>query len=769
MSLASRSFGAAAKAAAALAQLLPDGERDPLLTAAGEIGWPRTRVDGSAKVTGAVAYAADHHAPGMAHAALVGSTVARGRVTAIDATAASAVPGVLLVMTHENAPRMQRTAVFATLQGPLSAAGTGVRVLNTDEVYWRGQPVAVVVADTMEGAAFAAGLVKVAYESAPAELSLEAGMPRAFTPSNTGFEESETRIGDPETALERAAVQVDGTYTTPQVNHCAMELHATLAWWDGEDLHVRDATQYPYGVKEMLAKKFGLSKDRVHVEAPFIGGGFGGKAAAWPHVWLAVAAAKLTGRPVRLTLSRAQTFTMTGGRSPTRSRVALGADANGRLIALVHEGASMCTDDVFAEYVISPSRHLYASPGIALSQKVVRLDRIQNSFMRAPGDTPGSFALESAMDELAWAAGLDPVELRLRNEPERNPTKGTDFSSRHLLDCYALGAERFGWSKRVSQPRAMREGRTLVGYGMAACVYPVQQFTGAVRLRLDADGTATIASGHNEMGTGAATAQAQAAAERLGLPFAKVRVVHGSADMPPMRTPGGSATTATIASAVWSARDALVRELLKLAKGTESPLAGARFDDVDTGNEGLHLKNQPGHGESYRALLARAGRDAVEVTGKAALPYKATKHSMHAYGAHFCEVRVDEDTGTAHIARWVGAFDGGRIINPRTARSQLIGGIIMGLGMALQEETVLDEGTGWVANANLAEYHLPVEADVPEIEVHFLDRPDPLTPLGVKGIGELGIVGAAAAVANAVFHATGTRVRDLPIRLDKLL
>jgi len=610
--------------------------------------------------------------------------------------------------------------------------------------------------------------VRIEYAPAPAEISLDAGMPRAFTPSNSGFEESDTRIGDPEAALRGAAHAVDAAYATPQENHCAMELHATLAWWDGGDLHLRDATQYPYGVKEMLAKKFGLSKARVHVEAPFIGGGFGGKAAAWPHVWLAAAAAKTVGRPVQIVLSRAQTFTMTGGRSPTRSRVALGADAAGQLVALVHEGASMCTGDVFAEYVTAPSRHLYACPNIALSQKVVRLDRIQNSFMRAPGDAPGSFALESAMDELAWAAGLDPVELRLRNEPDRNPTKGTDFPSRHLRECYALGAERFGWGKRLPQPRSMRDGRALVGWGMAACVYPVQQFTGSVRLTLGADGTATVASGHAEMGTGTATAQAQATAERLGLPLAKVRVVHGDSDMPPMRTPGGSATTATIASAVWSARDALVRELLVLAKGTDSPLDGARPDDVETGSEGLHLKNQPGRHETYRALLARAGRDAVEVTGKAALPYKATKHSMHAYGAHFCEVRVDEGTGTAHVARWVGAFDGGRIINPRTARSQLVGAITMGIGMALLEETVLD-GNGWVANANLAEYHVPVQADVPEIEVHFLDRPEPLTPLGVKGIGELGIVGAAAAVANAVFHATGKRVRDLPIRLDKLL
>ena len=765
MSLTSRGFGLGMRVVGKVARLLPDGRHDPLSTEKGEVGRTVDRVDGRAKVTGAVRYTAEHDLPGLAYAVAVGSTIPKGRITAIDSSRAAASPGVVLVMTHHNAPRMKPTAAYATLKGMVSAAAMSLPILNTDEIFWNGQPVAVVVAETREQAEHAAGLVDVRYAPEPAVLSMTSEA--AFTPAHAVLEEARTVVGDPRAGLASASVKVDNVYTTPLEHHNAMEPHATLAHWDGDDLTVYDTAQYPYGVKEMLAKKFGMPKRRVRVLAPYIGGGFGGKTPAWPHVSLAVAAAKLAGRPVKLVLSRAQTFHMTGGRAPTESRIALGADARGQLTAITHDALSTCTTDEFAEAAIAASRHLYACPNIKAHQRVVRVDRIQNAFFRGPGVAPGSFAMESAMDELAWKLGMDPLDLRLRNEPDRDPVSGNRFTSRHLREAYALGAEAFGWRGRPPATRAMREGHHLIGYGMAAAINPDAVLVAAVTLQLARDGTVTIHSSTNELGAGTSTAQTQHAAQRLGLPMDKIRFLHGDSNVAKTRIPGASAATTTIASAIWSARDNLVRELLALTKGTGSPLAGRGPEEVETRDEGVFLPD--GRGMTYRAILAGAGRESLRVTGSSALPYQTIKRSTNTYGAHFCEVRVDQDTGEVRVTRWAGAFDGGRIVSPKQARSQMAGGIIMGIGMALTEETLFDERTGRIANASLAEYHVPTHADVPDIDVHFVDRPDPQTPLGAKGIGELGIVGVAAAIANAVYHATGRRVRDLPITPDKLM
>ncbi|MEU7741133.1 xanthine dehydrogenase family protein molybdopterin-binding subunit [Nonomuraea sp. NPDC049158] len=761
MNLIARGFTLASKALTRLARLLPDGRPDPLAHRRAELGRPTDRLDGRAKATGAVRYTAERQLPGLAYAVVVGSTISRGRVAAVHVPPA---PGVLLVMTHDNAPAMKRTPAYATMKGPLGAAAMSLPVLNTDEIFWYGQPIAVVVAESLEQARYAASLIHADYEPWPARLSMADGKP--YTPAHAVLEEPVTRRGDVRTALGAAAATVEAEYTTPLEHHNAMEPHATVANWEGDRLTVHDTAQYPYGVKEMLAKKFSLAEENVRVLAPFIGGGFGGKTPAWPHVWLTVAAAKLSGRPVKLVLSRADVFAMTGGRAPTRSRVALGADAAGRLIALEHDALAPCTTDEFAEAAVVASRHLYACPNVHVVQRVVRLDRIQNAFFRGPGVAPGSFALESAMDELAWRLDLDPLELRLRNEPERDPMSGISFTSRHLREAYALGAEAFGWSRRPPAPRATRDGRWLVGYGMAAAINPDAVLIAGVKLRLSADGTVTIRSSTNELGAGTSTAQSQAAADRLGLPLDRIRFEQGDSNVARTRIPGASAATTTLASAVWSARDNLVRELLKLVRETDSPLAGRPFEEVETRDGGLF---GPRGGESYERVLARAGLEGVEVAGKSALPYQTIKRGTYSYGAHFCEVRVDEETGEARVTRWVGAFDGGRIVNPKQATSQMRGGIIMGIGMALTEETLLDERTGLIVNRGLAEYHVPTHADVPGIDIHFVDRPDPQTPLGAKGIGELGIVGVAAAIANAVYHATGERVRSLPITPDKLM
>ncbi|WP_327582361.1 xanthine dehydrogenase family protein molybdopterin-binding subunit [Nonomuraea sp. NBC_00507] len=763
MNIAARGFSLATRALGKVSKLLPDGRHDPLSVQTGDIGRHVERLDGPAKVSGGIRYTADHLPVRLAYAVAVPSTIAKGRITAVDSSRALAAPGVVLVMTHENAPPMKPTGAYATLKGVVAAAAMTLPIMNTDRVFWHGQPVAVVVAETQEQAEHAARLVEVRYEVEPATLAMtDEG---AYTPAHSVLEESKTVVGDARAGLAAAAASVRGVYTTPLEYHNALEPHATVAMWDGDDLTVHDTSQYPYGVKEMLAKKFGLPPDRVHVLAPYIGGGFGGKTTAWPHVALTVAAAKLAGRPVKLVLSRAHTFHMTGGRAPTRSRIALGADADGRLTAIVHDALSTCTIDEFAEAAIAPSRHLYACPSIAAHQRVVRVDRIQNAFFRGPGVTPGSFALESAMDELAYQLGMDPLELRLRNEPGRDPISGHRFTSRHLREAYTLGAEAFRWSERAPAPRSTRDGHWLIGQGMAAALNPDAMLIAAVRLQLSADGTITIHSSTNELGAGTSTAQTQAAAQRLGVPMHKIRFLQGDSDVAKTRIPGASAATTTLASAIWNARDRLVRELLTLAEG--SPLAGRRAEDVETRDEGLFTRD--GRGETYRRILERAGRDHVEVTGRSAVPYQTIKRGTSTYGAHFAEVRVDEDTGEVRVSRWVGAFDGGRIVSPKQATSQMRGGIIQGIGMALMEETLLEERSGRIVNASLAEYHIPTHTDVPDIEVRFVNLPDPQTPLGAKGIGELGIVGVAAAVANAVYHATGTRIRALPITPDKLL
>ncbi|WP_102143121.1 xanthine dehydrogenase family protein molybdopterin-binding subunit [Mycobacterium hubeiense] len=767
MSLASQGFSVASKIAQLVGRLLPNGVRDPVATQPGEIGRPADRLDGPDKAAGRVRYTAEHDLADLAHAVAVASTIARGRVAAIDTTRAATAPGVVLVMTHENAPPMKPTAAYATLRGPLSAAAMSLPILTTDEIFWNGQPIAVVVAESREQAQFAASLIHVDYAPQRAALSMTAEP--AFTPAQALLEEAKSRRGNTETALRHAAATVEATYTTPLEYHTAMEPHATVASWNGNALTVFDTSQYPYGVKEMLAKVFGIPKHDVHVLAPFIGGGFGSKTTAWPHVALTVAAAKLARRPVKLVLSRRDTFLMTGGRSPTRNRIALGADRCGRLTALEHGALSMCTRDEFAEAAIVASRHLYACPNIRTHQQVSRLDRIQNAFFRAPGAAPGSFALESAMDELAWKLGMDPLELRRRNEPDRDPATGARYTSRYLREAYALAAEKFGWPGRIAPPRTMRQGRWLIGYGMASAVNPYAILIAGVRLHLAADGAVTIHSSTNELGAGTSTAQSQAAAQRLGLPLDKVRFVHGDSDVAKTRIPGASAATTTIGSAVWNACDNLVRELVRVVGGTDSPLAGCRPSEVQPRNEGLYLTTAPELGETYQQILARAGLDSLEVTGKSALPLPTIKRTTISWGAHCCEVRVDEVTDETRVARWVSAFDGGRIINPKQATSQMRGGIIMGIGMALTEQTLLDERTGRIPNATLAEYHVPTHVDIPTIDVDFVDRPDPHTPLGAKGIGELGIVGVAAAIANAVYHATGRRVRDLPITPDKLI
>lgn len=758
------------KVTEAIVRFAPDRDRDELSDADRIIGKPIDRIDGKEKVTGSARFSAEYPLEGLVHACLVFSTVAKGTIRHIDASSAEKTPGVVSVITHKNAPKVKDPPLFSPTGGT-DAAGSKTNLLSTQEIFWNGQPVAVVVADTLERAEHAASLVKVDYEEGKAALSFSNGMIDAEIPKNIMGEDTEVSRGDAEQSLASAKFKVDRIYSTPRYNHNAIELHATTAVWNGDHLTVYDASQFVRGVADSLAKMFSLDKKSVRVLAPFVGGGFGGKGSMWPHVYLCVLAAKVTGRPVKLVLSREGVFQTVGGRTPSQQRVALGADGSGKLTALLHTGvtATSFTND-FAEQFSFPARHLYATDSLFVSQSVVRLNTTANTFMRAPGESIGTFALESAMDELAYELGVDPVELRIRNDPERDPAKGTEFSARHLKEAYRLGAEKFGWQNRPSKPRSMRDGKWLIGQGVATAFYPAYRFPAAAKVRLNADGTAVVQSSAQEMGMGTATVQTQHAAERLGLPMNRIRFEYGDTDLPQAPVAGGSNQTISIALAVQLACEKLLQELHAAAKkDKESPLASSHFDDVQPWNGGLFRRDDHAVGESYASILARLEKGFVEAEETSGQPFESLKYSMGSYGAQFCEIRVDEETGEARVSRWVAAFDTGRILNPKTAQSQFMGGIIMGIGMALTEESLFDERSGQITNATLAEYHVPVNADVPRIETYFLDIPDPHTPLGAHGIGEIGITGTAAAVANAVFHATGKRIRELPITLDKLM
>jgi xanthine dehydrogenase YagR molybdenum-binding subunit len=749
------------------------------------IGRPIDRVDGAVKTTGAAEYTADRPYPDLAHATLVHATIARGRITAIDTTAAAAVDGVLAVLTHRNAPPLKPPP---TRLNPLDlstmAPGTTVNYLGSDEVHWNGEPVAVVVAETLEAAVQAARLVRVSYAPAVATTDFRAAEGSARPVPAMPLMPGGGRKGDAEQALAAAPVTVDLRFTTPPQNHNAIEPHATTAVWDGDRLTVHDTTQAVDFVRRHLAVRFGVPAEGIRVIARNVGGGFGGKGMVWAGTVLCAMAARVAGRPVRLALSREAVFRTVGGRAPTVQRVALGAERNGALTALVHTGISQIGRvGGRPEAVGSQSRHLYAARTILVRHSTATLDVLPNTPMRAPGEAVGTFALESAMDALAHELGMDPVALRMRNEPERDPLDGKRFTRRNLRAAYARGAQRFGWADRPPRPRSMRDGRRLLGWGVATAFHMPIQFTADVTVRLGMDGAVLVRCGLHEIGVGAATAQAQIAADALGVPVEAVTVEIGDSALPVGPMAGGSGQTATAAASVLRACEELRRSVLALARRSPgSPLRGRRIDEVMARDGGLFAAD--GSGETYAEILARAGRHSLEsrigartsvgrVAGQlrflAGMVNEQRRQVRAATGAHFCEVAVDEDTGEVRVTRWVAVFDVGRVINPKTAASQLRGGIVMGLGAALSEETLVDPRTGRVVNAGLADYHVPVQADVPAIDVSYLDEPDPTTPLGLLGVGEVGITGVAAAVANAVHHATGVRVTDLPITPDRLL
>ena len=747
---------------------LPGGTPDPLIERRAAIGRQASRLDGPLKVAGEARFAAEVAVERLTYAALVHSPITRGRIARLETGAAESAPGVVQVVTYRNMPRLGVLALIS--MSDMTAVGnSNLPILQDEQVRYNGQIVAAVIAETQEQADHAASLIAIDYATEPANTVFEDAKADARTPASVLIEKNHVSIGNAERELKRAAHSVDNLYRTPSQNHNAIELHTVTAIWEGESLLVHDTTQMVAPSATALAKLFGLKKEQVRILSPFVGGGFGAKALTDPQI-VAIAVARMIGRPVRLTLSREGVYRIIGGRTPSEQRVAIGADAAGRFTALIHSGYSVMPPyGACPEQYTLGSRALYDAKSFEFLQRHVDLDIVPNTFMRAPGEAIGTFAIESAVDELAYAMGVDPIDLRLRNIADRHPISGAPFSQHALGKAFTDGAERFGWDRRAAEPGSRREGEWRIGMGCATGSFPYARMPGAnVRITLRSSGSATIACSAQEMGMGTATVQAQHAADRLGLPLEAIRFELGDSDLPAAPMAGGSSQTVSVAGAIIAATEKLMGELLRLA-GNASPVAGLRAGEVRLIDEGIASIADPARHESFRSILARAAREEVTVTAAGSMPLEMFKFAMHSTSAVFCELRVSDVTGEARVDRLLGSFDCGTILNPKTAASQFRGGMIMGLGLALMEETLFDERSGRIMNASLADYHIPTHLDVPQIEVMWTGIPDPRSPLGARGIGEIGITGVGAAVANAVFNATGKRVRDLPITLDKLL
>ncbi len=691
------------------------------------IGAPISRLDGPKKVTGTATYAFEYQFEDVVYAFPVQSTIAKGRVVAIDATHAHTVPGFLGLITHENAPKVAPVGLL----GP----NNDLAVLQSDRVAYRGQFIAVVVAETLENARRAAELLAIQYEALPHDAELRADRADLVKPQAlVAGTATDTEHGDVEAALSSAPAQLDQTYTTPAYHHNAMEPHATIAIWKDESLTLYDSNQGPHAVQSIAAKAFNLPPERVRVISAFVGGGFGSKGGNSHFILTIMAAQLIKGRPVKMALTRQQMFAVVGYRTPTIQHVRLGAEQDGRLTAISHEVVEQTgTIHEFAEPTASATRMLYAAPHRRTTHRLARLDVPIPTFMRAPGECPGMFALESAIDELAQACGIDPIELRIKNDTAVDPESGLPFSSRNLVACLRQGAEAFGWQQHSRQPGTRREGRWLIGTGVASSTFPVVFFPSTASIRAERADHYRVLIDASDIGTGAWTILAQIAADALEVPLEQIHLEIGDSNLPMAGLAGGSAGTASWGSAIMDAAQKFRAKL-------------------------------------YGELGGRLPEGGLEVGGGLGRSPYAGQYAMHSFGAQFAEVRVHMDTGEIRVPRMLGVFAAGRIINAKTARSQFLGGMTMGLSMALHEQSVMDPRFGEYVNHDFAEYHIATNADVGAVAVQWIDEVDPyVNPVGAKGIGEIGIVGTAAAIANAVYHATGIRVRDLPLSPDKLL
>jgi xanthine dehydrogenase YagR molybdenum-binding subunit len=712
------------------------------------------RYDGVAKVTGRAKYAAEFPVENVAYAYIVQATVPAAAIASIDQSAANRASGVYSILTPFNAPKL--------------VVPGNVNILQDANVLYNGQPIAVVVARSLNEAKQAARLLKIDYKEQPAKLDFNALLKNARPPKRGGA----SHRGDAAASLAKAAVTIDQTYSTPIQNHNPMEPHATIASWDGDKLSVYDATQGISGVQGALARAFAIPPANIHVQCPFVGGGFGCKGNVWSHTVLAAMAAKVAQRPVKLVLEREQMFGPVGSRPNTYQHIKLAASADGKLLLTQHD--STCFTSLISDWVETAAGQtelLYDSESLSTSHSVVEMNLGMGTWQRAPGEATGSVGLEIALDELAEKLSMDPIQLRLINHADNDPRQGHPWSSKHLRECYTQAAERFGWSNRSAKPGQMREGNKLIGYGMATANYGAGRRPSSAVVRILPNGRLFVGVGTQDLGTGTYTILAQTAAAVFDIDPTLVDVKLGDSTLPASGGSGGSTTAASVCPGVYDAAVLAKQKLAQLAAAdAQSPFHRVSAQDLHTKNGKLFLKSDPEKSESLAALIARNGGAPIEATATSEMPKDRDSFSSHSWGAIFAEVAVDADTYTVQVRRMVGTYDIGTLINTKTGTSQLIGGVVWGVGMALHEETLIDPTYGRTANENLAEYHVPVNADIHEIDVTAVGIPDyRFNPLGSRGIGEIGITGAAAAIANAIYNATGKRVRDLPITLDKIM
>jgi len=731
-----------------------------------------SRKDGALKVTGQARYAADHPLEHVAHAVAICSTVGNGRVSRLDSSAAERAPGFLAIIHHGNVPQL-----FRPVNNFESASKPGeIRVVfEDDRVHYAGQYIAVVVAETLQQAQRAAELVTVTYETWPPAIDTDQAMDTLYDHAELFGEKLAATRGDPESALQKAEVTHEANYVTPIEHHNPMEPSASIAHWDGDGLTLFETTQWVVGARNTVAETLGMPEEKVHIVSPFIGGGFGCKGFIWPHSVMSAIAAKKVGRPVKLNLTRKQMFSGCGHRSETRQKVSLGASRDGKLSAIKHETlVQTSTMDEFVEPCGTTTRFLYSCPNVVIAHHAVRVNIATSTPMRAPGENPGLFALESALDELAYKLNMDPVQLRIINDADKNEHTNLPWSSKYLKECYRVAGEAFGWPKRDPQPGSMHDGNYLVGWGMATATYPGMRSPGAAKVRILQDGSAMVSSPTQDMGGGTYTTMTQVVSDVTGIPMNRIHPALGDSHLPPAPVSGGSMTTASVLPAVKQAAENALKNLVRAALADEqSPLHGKKADAVMAANGYVFLKGSaPESGVAYSQVLAANNQAAVEGEGFLAPGEERARYAFQSWGAQFVEVKVDPEIAKVTVSRVVSAFDVGRVINQKTVHSQAYSGIIMGIGMALMEHTVYDHRDGGIITSNLADYAVPVNADVHAIDIHFIDTPAPyIDPVGIgaRGAGEITITGVAPAIANAIYHATGKRIRELPITPDKLL
>lgn len=729
------------------------------------IGQPVTRIDGRLKVTGAATYASEHKVDNVTYGIPVVSTIASGKIAAIDTAEAERMPGVLGVVHHGNIEPLFRPA-----QGfeNMVRAGETRPPFEDEQIYYYGQYVALLIAETFEEAQAAAGKVRITYQTSKPQLKL---LDAPAEPDPT----SKYSRGDADGALAQAPVTLDQTYTTPVETHNPMEMHATIAVWNEKKdrLTLYETTQGVVNHHNTVCQMLNMPLESVHIISPFVGAGYGSKLFPWPQSLMAAVAARHVSRPVKVTVPRSLMFTSTGHRPATQQRMRLGATPDGELVAIRHDvlqETSMV--DNYVERCTDPTPILYSCPDVFAIQHLVQLNVGTPTPMRGPGTTPGLFAIESAMDELAVKLNMDPLELRMRNYAERDEGANKPWSSKHLRQCYEQGAERFGWSKRNPKIGSMRNGGLILGWGMGTCTWPGNRSNAEVRTRLLVDGTARVSCACQDIGTGTYTIFAQVVSDKTGLPLEKIQVVLGDSDLPPGPTSGGSAATATVLPAIVKATDQAIQTLFMVAVKTDkSPFQNADPKTLKITAGRIHAQGKPADsGTPFEEILAMRRLSAVDAQARTQPDEASKNYSSHSFGAHFCEIEIDPFIARLRVTRWVTVIDGGRIMNAKTGHSQIAGGVVMGIGMGLFEETIYDTRNGHPINSNFADYMVPTNKDIPEIECILLDYPDPIiNEYGARGIGEIGLTGVASALTSALYHATGVRVRDLPIRIEDVL